>query len=809
MSLIKKRDFEMKVPISWLKEYIDVDFSTEELVDKLIFSGIEVEGIETVGSCFDGVVVGEVLSIKKHPNADRLRLCRVNNGSEELSVVCGASNFEVGDKIPFAGVGVQLAEDFKIKKAKIRGEVSEGMLCAEDELGISDDHEGIMLLSRDIAAGTLLVDVLGKPEEVIDLEITWNRSDCLSIIGVAREVAALFGAEMKVPAIELPVDDSVNAADMVKVSIDSAEDCHRYTARVLSGIKLGTSPTWMQKRLEMCGIRPINNVVDITNYVMLECGQPLHAFDFAEVSGGEIKVRRAGDGEVMKTLDSVERKLNSDVLVIADAKDAVALAGVMGGAGSEISDKTEQVLLESALFEPALIHNTSNRMGLSSESSHRFERGVDSERVEWASRRAAELMVKYAGASVAGGMVDCQSAEVEQPVVVCRYQKVWDLLGFKVRIDEILSIFKRLKLPVIANDDDSCTVQSPTFRHDIKVEADLIEEIVRMHGLDAVPDVDLIARVVPGADDLRSRAVRDFRRKVIGLGFCECMHYSFVSQRLLDMFDVKDTDSRVVLPNPVSKEYEIMRNSLIPQLTDTLWRNMAHQTLSASVFEIGRVFIKESDDSIREEERISLGMMGNVGRFGPDGNKPVLPEEIFLWLKGAVEQILLVQHIENVEYMPLSSSVFESGWAVDVVSKGEKIGVLGILSSGIKHKSIVGPIAVAEFKIDAVCGIVKSKKKLKPLPAYPGINRDMAMIVDKNITHQKIVENILKNAPIELTSINLFDIFSLVNEEAGKTSLAYSLMYRSLERSLTDEEANKFHESIKKSLENELKIQFR
>ncbi len=798
----------MKVPISWLKEYIDVDFSVEELADKLIFSGIEVEGIETVGSSFDGVVVGEVLSIEKHPNADRLRLCRVSNGTEALPVVCGASNFEVGDKIPFAGVGVRLAEDFKIKKAKIRGEVSEGMLCAEDELGISDDHEGIMLLSRDIAAGTPLVDVMGTPEVVIDLEITWNRSDCLSMIGVAREVAALFEANMKVPTIEF-AEDSSSAADMVKVSIDIPEDCQRYTARVLSGIKLGPSPAWMQKRIELCGIRPINNVVDITNYVMLESGQPLHAFDFAKVSGGEIKVRRARDGEVMKTLDDVERKLDPGMLVIADKNDAVALAGVMGGAGSEISEQTEKVLLESALFDPALIHNTSNRMGLSSESSHRFERSVDSERVEWASRRAAQLMVEHAGASVAGGFVDCKPVEIEQAVVVCRYQKVWDLLGYKVEKEEILSIFNRLKLPIIANDEDSCTVKSPTFRHDIKIEADLIEEVARMHGLDAVPEVDLIARIVPGADDGRSRAVREFRRKVIGLGFCECMHYSFVSQRLLDLFDEKDTDSRVVLPNPVSKEYEIMRNTLIPQLTDTLWRNMAHQTLSASVFEIGRVFIKNSDGTIREEERISLGMMGNVGRFGPDGNKPVLPEEIFLWLKGAIEQILAAQQIENIEFMPLSSAVFEPGWAVEVSAKGKKIGVFGLLGSGVKHKSIVGPIALAEFSIDSLCSSEKEKKKLKALPAYPGIKRDMAMIVDENITHQKIVENIVKNAPVELTSINLFDIFRLVNEEAGKTSLAYSLMYRSLERSLTDEEANKFHESIKKSLEDELRIQFR
>ncbi len=798
----------MKIPVSWLKELVNVEFKVDELVDKLIFSGIEVEGIETLGS-YEGVVAGEIVAVEKHPNADRLRLCKVNNGKDVLPVVCGADNFEVGDKAAFAGVGVVLGDGFKIKNAKIRGEVSEGMLCAEDELGISDDHEGIMLLPRDVAAGTPLVDIIGEPEVVIDLEITWNRADCLSMIGVAREVAALFDAEFIIPEIELKEDNSKCAGDFVKVSIENGEDCPRYTARVLSGVKLGESPEWMRKRLQMCGVRPINNVVDITNYVMLECGQPLHAFDMNKVSGGEIIVRRAGDGEKLKTLDDVERDLQSDMLVIADKKVPIALAGVMGGAESEISDGTENVLLESAMFAPALVHTASERLGLSSESSHRFERGIDYERVEWASRRAAQLMVEYANAILFSGIVDCKKTEPEKRLVKCRYHKVRDLLGFDVGDDEIVDIFRRLRLPVVAKDEESCTVESPSFRQDIDIEADLIEEVARMYGLDKVPDVELIARVMPDMDDSYSRAVRELRQLVISLGFTECMHYSFVSHKLLDMFDPGNMDERVVLPNPVSREYEVLRNSLVPQMAETLFRNMAHQTLAASAFEIGKVFLKELDGSIREEDHLSLGMMGNVGRFGPDGNKPVMSDEIFLWMKGAIERIVELQKIKNFEFIEAKSPTFEDGWALELRIDGKSTGTFGILSKKIKYKSLVGPVVVAELAIEPFCRGKKGKKELKPLPVYPGIRRDMALIAGKNVTHRQIIENIWKNAPDTLTSVTLFDIFSLVGKEAEKVSLAYSLIYRSLDRSLTDEEANKFHESIKAALKKELNVQFR
>ncbi|MDP6491746.1 MAG: phenylalanine--tRNA ligase subunit beta, partial [Kiritimatiellia bacterium] len=409
----------MKLPLSWLREYVDVDASAEEIAEKLTFSGTEVEGIEHVGAGCESIIVGEVLAWEKHPKADRLRLCRVSDGSNELPVVCGADNFDAGDKVALAPVGATLPDGMTIKEAKLRGEVSQGMLCAEDELGLSADHAGIMILPADAAAGTPLLDVMGGVETVLELEVTWNRPDCLCVIGMAREVAALYGLDLKIPEPALE-ETGKPVEEWTRVEVQDAADCPRYTARVLTDAELKPSPMWMRRRLACCGVRPINNVVDITNYVMLECGHPLHAFDFAMLKESRIVVRRAAEGEQMATLDDEERRLTPEMLVIADAERPVAVAGIMGGAGSEISDATQTVLLESATFDPALTHRTSVALGLSTESSHRFERTVDRATVEWASRRAAALMGEHCGATLAAGVIDVCGEAAGQAPIVCR-----------------------------------------------------------------------------------------------------------------------------------------------------------------------------------------------------------------------------------------------------------------------------------------------------------------------------------------------------------------------------------------------------
>ena len=797
----------MKVPINWLREYVEFDATTDELAARLTFSGTEVESIETVGSDHAGVVVGEILSVSPHPRADHLHLCRVDAGTKELEVVCGADNFGVGDKAPFAPVGVVLPDGTKIKTVEIKGVASRGMLCAEDELGISEDHSGIMLLDRELPPGTPFSEVIGPPEDVLELEVTWNRPDCQSIMGIAREVAAFFGTHVKVPAVD--VADGEGVSD-VGVTIEDQEGCPRYTAQVLSGVKLKPGPLWMRRRLILCGVRPINNIVDVTNYVMLECGQPLHAFDYNLVTGRQIVVRRARDGEKLATLDGTGRDISPEMLVIADAERPVAVAGVMGGAGSEIGDATDSVLLESARFRPELIKRTSEALGLSTESSQRFERGVDPGGVDWAGRRAADLMVEFGDAIRTGGMVDVFPGECEDRLVKCRFERVEGLLGVGIPPDETISILASLQLPMVARDNESCTVKVPSFRMDITMEADLIEEVARLHGLDNVPATIPSSRIDPVADDSATRAAMICRSNLVGLGLSEIMNYSFLSTELLDLLCGVDDGSRVILPNPVSSDYAVLRPSLLPHMALSLGRNLAHEVGRAALFEMGTVFRKSADGQISEDKRLSIGLMGPVGRLGLQGRKPTEPEEVFLWLKGILEVLCASQHIDNVELTPAERAGLEPGWSVSVALEGHEAGVLGLLGTDVRHNwRMSEPVGVAEISLALLVDGVFRPSVLQPIPVYPSVSRDMAFFVDESVRHEEISRTIWKTAPKELTSLELFDIFARRVGQATRRSLAYSLTYRSLERTLTDEEVNEFHESIKQALRKKLKAEIR
>ncbi|MDD4869783.1 MAG: phenylalanine--tRNA ligase subunit beta [Kiritimatiellae bacterium] len=799
----------MKVPVSWLKEYVDFDASPEELAKKLTFSGTEVESIQTIGGDFKGVVVGEVRSIEKHPGADNLLVCKVNSGREEVSVVCGAHNFNVGDKAPLALVGAELPNGMKIEERKVRGVISMGMLCAEDELGLSDDHSGIMLVSRNIPAGTPFSEVAGPPETVLSVEITWNRPDCLSIIGMAREVAALFRTSIKLPSVDF-MERGEPVEMLADVDLQDVEGCPRYTARVLTDIKLKPSPSWMQKRLTLCGVRPINNVVDITNYVLLECGQPLHAFDYELLTDHKIIVRRGHTGEKMTTLDGIERQGLEKSVLITDPARAVALAGVMGGAGSEINDNTRNVLLESAFFHPPDIRRTSSKLGLSTESSYRFERGVDIGGVEWASRRATALMVEHADAVAAQGVIDVYPNKRPEKKIKCRFQSVKNLLGVDVADEEIVNIIKSLEFSITGCKKDHCVVGVPTFRPDIEIEADLIEEVARIHGLDKVPTIVPQARVVVDADDSVTRATIACRSNLIGLGLMEIMNYSFLSEQLLNAISSADIDSRVVLPNPVSSDYAVMRNSLIPQMVDTLGRNLAHQVDSVSLFEIGKVFLKDNNNKISEENHLCIGLMGKSGRAGLNKCKPVEREEIFLWLKGVIEALAVSQHVGNLVFKPLNCSRMDADGAVSIEMNGHVCGVMGLVKQEIRKKwRMIEPVAVAEMNMVALIQWIFTPFELHSIPVYPSVSRDVAMVVDENVRHDDILKIIKKAAPQELTGIELFDIFRSEHIGACKKSMAYSLVYRSLERTLTDEDANRYHEIIKEALRKELKAEIR
>ncbi len=798
----------MRVPIGWLKEYVDFDDTPEGLAERLTFSGMEVEGIERVGADYEGIVVGEVREVVPHPDADRLTVCRVYDGSAEHEVVCGAPNVRTGAKIPFAPVGVTLPNGTKLKKAKIRGVESRGMLLAEDELGLSDDHTGVVILDDHWAAGTPLSEALGPPETVLDLEITPNRPDCLCLIGIAREVAALYNTGLKIPEVDLKEEDPP-VEERTSVEIADTTGCPRYTARILTGVRIKPSPDWMQKRLTLAGIRPINNVVDITNYVMLESGHPLHAFDQTLLKEGRIVVRRARPGETMATLDEIERELTPETLVIADAERPVALAGIMGGAGSEIRDQTETVLLESAYFDPMTIRATARRLAINTESAYRFERGVDVGGVEWASRRAAALMAEGAEAKIACGVVDAYPNPEQERHVSCRWDAVRSQTAMDVSNDAIRSILESLTLTVTHADDAGCTAQVPTFRRDLEREVDLIEEIARIHGLDKVPTPSPQARIVPGAEDHRTNALIRLKSCLTGLGLYEIMNYSLTSDGLLNLFDRSDAGSRIVLPHPISADQSVLRTSLIPQMVETLGRNHARQIDEARFFELGRVF-RQGEEGHEEEERLSIGLMGPAGRTGLDRRDPVQPDEMFLWMKGLLEALFDVQRLSDGRMEAADFPQFEPGYSVSVILGGQVQGRMGLVRSSIRKEwRLSEPVASAELAVEPLLAHGADVVTARSVPIYPAVSRDVALVADRSVRHEDVTAVIRKAAPKELEKVELFDIFEGKAMGQGKRSMAYSLTFRSPERTLTDAEVNGYHVSVKKALCATLNVMIR
>jgi phenylalanyl-tRNA synthetase beta chain len=804
----------MKVPLSWLREYVEINEPVRQVADRLTFAGIEVEAIHTIGSACDGIVVGEVRDVQKHPNADKLTVCRVFDGRQELQVVCGAPNVKAGGKYPFAPAGVTMPDGtLKIKAARLRGVESSGMLCSEVELLLSEDHSGLMTLDPKWAAGTPLAAVIGPPDTVFELEITPNRPDLLSLIGIARELAAIYGHALKMPdlgGLHAPALGETLRRDRPKaeftkhITVEDPDGCPRYTARFLANIRIGPSPDWMQQRLQRAGVRAINNVVDITNYVMLETGQPLHAFDQVLLAGGCVAVRRARAGEKMVTLDGVERDLTPDDLLITDAERPVALAGIMGGAGSEVRGETTSVLLESACFKPTVVRTTSRRLGLSTESSYRFERGVDIGGAEWASRRAAQLMAEFAGALVAEDAIDVYPSPRPARKIVCRFDRVRSLVGVGAPNEEIIRTFRALELNVEDESEESCEVRVPSFRGDLESEVDLVEEFARLHGLDNIPSNAPRAQIDPAADDRPARALADLRTRLVGLGLREICNYSLVSEPLLNLFDPGDAPRRILLPKPITADQSVLRTALIPQMVETLGRNRAHQADEAALFEVGRVFLRDAP----EETRLAIGIMGPVGRSGLDIRRAADPEETFLWLKGLWERLAASSRVAGATLREAALPGMDRG--CEIVADGKAAGRLGLVKSAIRKEwRLSDPVAVLEVAADILLRSFGRIAQFSAIPAYPSVERDVALVAGEAVRAEEIERIVRAAAPKELESIRLFDIFRGGSIGAGKRSLAYALTYRSAERTLTDEEVNGYHDGVKAALRKQLSVEIR
>ena len=810
----------MRLPISWLNEFIDVsDIPAAELAERLTRSGLQVEAVETCGPAplSDFFVVGEVLTCEAIEGT-HLHKTTVSDGKETIKVVCGAPNCRAGLKSVLAKIGAVVPDGgFKIKKGKLRGEESNGMLCSSKELALAGGtHEGIVELPADAPVGAFARDVLGgeKPETVFEIEVTWNRPDALSVMGLAREFSAVLGRPLKMPPVDFAESDA-DVRDAVKVEVLDPVRCPRYTARVVTQVQDGPSPAFMAKRLEACGVRSLGLLVDVTNYVMLECGQPMHAFDDTTLAGGKIVVRDARPGETIKTLDGVVRTLDEQMLVIADAEKASAVAGVMGGEGSEIAPGTTRVLIESALFQPESTKRTATKLGLATEASYRYIRGVDKDLADWASRRACHLLQKYGNAVVAKGVVDVDARP--RPLnadVALNFERARRLIGIPVENDRMVALLASLGLaPREAGpyaDKAAVAFGVPSWRWDLSVEADLVEEIARLYGLDNIPDTMPSAPSVSPLSDAPFRAKEKVRATCLALGFTEGMHYSFLSAGELDAFDARPETRarRLALPDPVSAEYGVLRDSLLPQLMASLGRNATHQVEVAELFEIGRVFGRGGDGRPFEADRLALGFAGPVGRGALDRRRAVTVEEALLWMQGAVARLATSLHVARLEFRPAEHPAFAA--ALEVRAYGRPAGVLGVLSAKLRHPfRLTTQMALAELDLEPFTRRFDAAGKVAPVPAFPMVKRDIAFVAGEGVTHEAVEKCIRKAAPPELVAVTLFDIFTSKDIGKGRRSFAYSLAFRAADRTLTDDEVNRAFAKIVEALKAALKVDVR
>ncbi len=822
----------MKITLNWVKHYVEFDWTPEELAERLTMLGIEVEGMEKLGGEFEGIVVAQVVTCDKHPNADKLSVCRVNDGKGERQVVCGAHNFKAGDKVPLIFPGSTLPPKHgeapvTIKVGKIRGVESHGMLCSPQELGLGGDVEGLLVLPPDARVGQPFAEHLGRSgsDIVYDLEITPNRPELNSVIGIAREISAVTGNPLRLPEIAPhpeAVSHSPSAADLVGVRIDDAELCPRYTARVVRGVQIRRSPDWLRHTLEAVGVRSINNVVDVTNYVMLEVGQPLHAFDYhllAKTGDGDaarptIVVRRAAQGEKFMTLDGQERTLTSQMLLIADETKAVALAGIMGGQNSEINLNTADVLIESAYFKPQNIRATSKKLDLRTESSYRFERGADPGICDWASRRAAQLMLETAGGTLAEGAVDAYPTPVEARQVTLRPHKVNELLGIELRPEQIESYLVSLELNVPSRKPrpvdspaapEPITFRIPTFRPDLKREADLIEEVARLHGVDKIPATAPRGAIGANSFDRIHDELADARRILTALGLNEAQGQTLISDTAARL---AASEGLVPLANPLSSDMNVLRPSLLPGLLDALRHNLSHKNYDLALFELGRVFTRR-DGQMAEGRRIAVALTGQRQPVFWSGAERDAKFDIFD-LKGVLEEFFDHFGLRGVNYVrrEQGTSLFVESATIHLGRF--LVGQLGqLLPTLARQYDLRDPVLLAEVDLDVILARRNTSKSFRPLPAFPPIRRDVAMLVPEATTHDSVLQVVRQAKPANLETVELFDVFRGKNVPPGQKSMAYGFVYRSPERTLTDAEANAAQAKLVEQLRHKLQAVIR
>ncbi|MBN2108850.1 MAG: phenylalanine--tRNA ligase subunit beta [Deltaproteobacteria bacterium] len=789
----------MYLSINWLQDFIPQEIPVQDLADRLTMSGIEVEEIIRTGSEWDNVVVGEILEITRHPNAEKLQLAKVTTGEKILPIVCGAPNIAVGQHIALAVEGAQLPGGMTIKKSKIRGEISEGMICSEPELGLGEDHSGIMVLPPDAPLGMPLARYLKLSDTIFNLGITPNRADCLSVVGLAREIAALFGIPLQLPQYRL--EETGDAIDTrVAVEIADADLCPRYTARLVTGLTVKPSPLWMQRRLVNCGIRAINNLVDITNYILLEWGQPLHAFDYSFIQDGKIIVRRAARGEKFTTLDAIARELPDNALMICDGRRPVAIAGIMGGENSGILPATDTVLIESAYFTPHSIARTSRALNLKTEASLRFEKGIDINGVLPSLHRAAQLMAEFGCGKIARGCIDAYPAKLAPPRPVrLSVKKTNAVTGLSLSQQDVTSVLERLHMATQAPDADTLLATAPSFRYDLNEPIDLIEEIARLTGYDHIPVTYPRAALSGNTKNRNLKLAGIIRDMMIARGFFEVINYSFCGPEHIAGMRFAGEDARSTpLPilNPLASSQSVMRTSIVPSLLLNLQENLNNKSSAIKLFELSRVFIQQSGSPQPQEPRRLAGLMAGMQQ-GEGWNLQNAMVD-FYDIKAAVESLLQMLRIRDTRFLQDGREPFLHPHKMLSIYAGDHcIGCLGEVHPDVlEHFDVKVPAYVFELDVDQLAKLWSDAVSFAPFSRQPAILRDIALIVDDTVPAEKFFSAVAGFKNKLLTDMKIFDSFRGGTIQPGKKSLAFRVKFQSNDRTLTDAEVNKIHDRL-------------
>ena len=805
----------MKASVEWLREYSDIDVSCEELGDILTMTGSKVEEIDQKGNDIKNVVVGKILEIKKHPNADKLVVTKVDIGNETLQIVTGAKNINENDIVPIAKDGAELPGGKKIVKSPLRGIDSCGMMCSVGELGLdvkdypNQIEDGIMILPKSYEKdlGKDIVDVLNLREEVIDFEITPNRPDCLSIEGLGRETAASLGKTFKNPRKnleELKIEDK-NEIEGLKVDITAPDLCYRYIARVVKNVKIGPSPEWMVRRLKACGVRSINNIVDITNYVMLELGQPMHAFDINSIEGKHITVRRAKNGEKITTLDEVERTLDENDLVIADEKKPVAIAGVMGGLNSEIEETTKTVVFESAMFYGGNVRKTAKKVGLRTESSSRFEKGLSSENTLRAINRAVELVELLGAGEPVDGKIDVYPTKQKINKIKLDVDRINNLLGTKISKQEMIDILEKIDIKV-----ENDFVIAPYFRMDLEFVADIAEEIARFYGYDKLDTTLIKAATTLGVRTKEQKIEKKIEDVLVNNGLSEIYTYGFVGEKDLEKSKIRKEliENAITITNPLSDEYKLMRPTTIPSMMQILALNNNRKNQNVKLFDISRNYRNVNGEVEKGEVPLQENIL-TIGMYGDDVD--------FYTLKGLIENVLEVSNVNSYDIQKeTQNESYHPGRCANI-----KVGIDVIATIGEVHPEVLMNYDInkkcylAEVNITKIVKYSKQNKKYHEVPKFPAVERDIAIIVDENIEVGEIEKTIIRKArkllkgKKSLEELKLFDIYRDEKIGENKRSVAYSLVFRDLSKSLSDDEINPVMEEITKELENKFNAELR